>query len=290
MYPAPFEYHAPQSVEEAVALLDRFGDEAKLLAGGHSLVPLLKLRFATPQHLIDVRKIPGLSGIREDGGTIVIGATTTHRALQTSELVRRKLPLLAEAAARIGDPLVRNMGTIGGSIAHADPAADLPAVLLALGAEMRAAGSGGQRAIKVEDFFVSLLTTALTPDEVLTEVRIPQLSARTGGAYEKHPHPASGYAIVGVAALLTLDTGGVIVRARVAVTGLGPTASRATGVENALTGQAEREDLLDGAARRVTEGLELRGDLQGPPEYKAHLAALRTREALARALARARAS
>lgn len=288
MYPAPFEYHSPTSVDEAVALLAQYRDEAKLLAGGHSLIPLMKLRFAQPAHVIDVRRIPGLSGIREESGTIVIGATTTHHALEQSELLRRRLPILAEAAAHIGDPLVRNMGTIGGSLAHADPAADLPPVMLALGAEMRAVGPNGSRSIRAEEFFVSLLTTALEPGEVLTEIRVPLPPERTGGAYEKRPHPASRFAVVGVAALLTIDGPGAITRARVGVTGIGAVASRASGVEQALAGREADQNILEEAARRVTEGIDMRADLQGPPEYKARLAAVYARRALVRALELAR--
>jgi carbon-monoxide dehydrogenase medium subunit len=290
MYPAPFEYHAPTSLGEAVSLLERYGDEAKLIAGGHSLLPLMKLRFAQPAHLVDLRKVPNLTGIREDGGAIVIGAMTTHAAVARSDLVRRRLPVLAEAAERIGDAQVRNMGTIGGSLAHADPGADLPAVMLALGAEMRAAGRDRPRTIRANEFFVDILTSALAPTEVLQEIRIPAPAARSGSAYEKHPHPASGYALVGVAAVVTLGDGDVVREARVAITGTGARPTRAVGVERALAGQRADEDAIARAAARASDGLELRGDLQGPPEYKANLVTVYTRRALARAVGRTRAA
>jgi carbon-monoxide dehydrogenase medium subunit len=287
MYTAPFEYHRARSVDEAVALLGEHGDDAKLLAGGHSLIPLLKLRFAQPKHLIDVRKIPNLSGIREDGDSIVIGAATTHAQIERSPLIERRVPILSEAAHVIGDPLVRNMGTVGGSLAHADPGADFPAVMLVLGAELRATGPRGQRTIPADDFFLDILTTALAPNEVLTEIRIPIPRAGTGGAYAKFRHPASGYALIGVAALVTREGGGAIQQARVALTGVGTRAARARGVEQALTGKKADEALIADAATRVTEGLEPRADAQGSAEYKKHLAAVYARRAISLAIERA---
>src|ERR671923_2043375 len=204
MYPASFEYHRAGSVDEAVALLGQYGEDAKLLAGGHSLIPLVRFRFARPGHLIDVRKIPGLAGVREESNAIVIGAGTTHRQVATSSVLWSRLPIVAEAAAIIGDPLVRNMGTIGGSLAHADPGADLPAVMLAVSAEIMLVGPTGRRSVKADDFFIGLLETAIKPNEVLTEIRVPVPGARTGGAYEKFPHPASRYAVVGAAAVVRL--------------------------------------------------------------------------------------
>jgi carbon-monoxide dehydrogenase medium subunit len=287
MYTAPFEYHRARSVDEAVALLGEHGDDAKLLAGGHSLIPLLKLRFAQPKHLIDVRKIPNLSGIRDDGEVIVIGAATTHTQIERSSLIERKLPILAEAAHVIGDPLVRNMGTVGGSLAHADPGADFPAVMLVLGAEMRAIGPRGPRTIAADDFFFDLLTTALAPNELLTEIRIPVPRAGTGGAYVKFRHPASGYALIGVAALVTRDGGGAIREARVALTGVGTRAARARAVEQALTGKNADETTIADAAGRVAEGLEPRDDAQGSPDYKKHLAIVYARRAISLAIERA---
>lgn len=288
MYPASFEYHRPQSVDEAVQLLGQLGpDETKLLAGGHSLLPLMKLRFAQPKHVIDLGRVAELSGIREEGGALVLGALTTHREMEASGLVRARVPMLGEAAAQIGDPLVRNRGTLGGSLAHADPNADYPAVMLALGAEMRVAGPRGARTIPADDFFVGLLTTALQPDEVLTTVRVPVPRSTAGGAYEKYPHPASRFAVVGVAALLTVE-GGKVSSARVAITGLGAIASRARGVEQALTGRGTDEASLDAAAARVAEGIDVRADNTGPEAFKRNLAVVYCRKALARAAGRVR--
>jgi carbon-monoxide dehydrogenase medium subunit len=288
MYTAPFDYHAPTSLDEALSLLREHGDDAKLLAGGHSLVPVMKLRFAQPKHLVDLRKVPGLVGIHEDEGALVIGAMTTYAAVQSSHLVDRRLPVLAEAVRVIGDPLVRNMGTVGGSLAHADPGADLPALALALDAELRVRGRGGERTVNAEDFFVGLMETALRPTDVLTEVRFTIPSGRTGAAYQKHKHPASGYALVGVAAVVRLADDDRIDWARVALTGLGVQPSRAEPVEWALTGQVATDALLASAAQHAADGIEIREDMQGSRAYKANLAAVCARRALERALSRAR--
>jgi carbon-monoxide dehydrogenase medium subunit len=286
MYSAPFEYHRATTVQNAVSLLGKYGDEAKLIAGGHSLLPLIKLRFAQPRHLIDVRRIPGLSGIREEQGTIVIGAATTHATVERSALLKAQLPILAEAAAQIGDAQVRNMGTLGGSLAHADPSADLPAVMLALGAELVALGPRGTRKLPADDFFVELMTTSLAPNELLTEVRIPKPAAGTGGAYEKYPHPASRYAVAGVAAVLTI-TGGKVTAARVAITGIGTKATRLKAVEAALQGKAADEGTLAAAAQKATDGLKVRADAQTPEAYRRSLAVTYTGRALAKAAKRA---
>jgi aerobic carbon-monoxide dehydrogenase medium subunit len=284
MYPAPFEYHRAATTEEAIGLLTRYGEDAKLLAGGHSLLPLLKLRFAQPKHLIDVGRIPGLSGIQQIGNAIVIGATTTHADLARSPVIRAALPVLSEAANQIGDPQVRNVGTIGGSLAHADPSADLPAVMLALDATISARGPRGERTIPVSEFFVDLLTTALAPDEVLTSVRLAIPPDAAGSAYEKYPHPASRYAVVGVAAVVGV-TRERVSYVRVAVTGVGTKAVRAKGVEEMLMGKAPDAATCEAAATRVTDGIDLRSDLQGSEEYKASLAHTYTRRALMRAAA-----
>src|SRR5919109_720697 len=288
MYPASFEYHRAGSVDEAVALLGQYGEDAKLLAGGHSLIPLLKLRFARPGHLIDVRRIPGLSGVREEANAIVIGSGTTHRQLATSAVLWNRLPIIAEAAAIIGDPLVRNMGTIGGSLAHADPGADLPAVMLAVGAELVLVGPAGRRSVKADDFFVGLLTTAIRPDEVLTEIRIPLPAARSGGAYEKFPHPASRYAVIGAAAVVRLADASVVASARVAITGLGTRAVRAIGVEQAVTGRAPSDGTVTTAAARAAEGIEMRADSGLEADYRRELAAVFVKRALLRAVERAK--
>jgi len=286
MYPVPFEYHRAGSVQEAVDLLARYGSEAKLLAGGHSLLPLMKLRLAEPKHLVDIRRTPGLSGVREEGGVLIVGAATPHYVLEHSAVVGRRLPMLSEAAGQIGDPQVRNMGTIGGSLAHADPAADLPAVMLAAGAELRVIGPQGQRSIPVDDFFLKLFTTALAPGEVLTEVRIPIPAAGTGGAYAKFPDPASRFAIVGVAAMVTVASR-KITAARVAITGVGAKAARASATEAALTGKAADAGVVSAAADKAAEGLTVRSDARMDPDYWRALAVAFTRRAVATALERA---
>ncbi len=287
MYPAPFEYHVPSTVAEAVSLLGRWQDDAKLIAGSQSLVPMMKLRLVQPKHVIDLRKVPGLSGVSESEGALVIGALTTHRDLETSEIVRSRVPIMSEAAAGIGDAQVRNMGTIGGSLAHADPAADWPAVAIALDASVRIAGPQGERTLPVEKFVVGPLTSALEAGEILLQVRVPLPGTRSGSAYEKLPHPASRFAIVGAAAAVTLDGKGAVQRARVALTGLGPKVTRAARVEQALQGNSSSPSSLKAAAARAAEGLELRADSIGSADYKAHLAALYTERALRRAVARA---
>src|SRR5256714_4324547 len=287
MYSAPFEYHAPATLSEALALLGQYGDEAKVLAGSQSAVRLMKLRLAQPAHLVDLRKVDGLTGVREAQGALLIGALTTHAALASSELIRAKLPMAAEAAGQIGDAQVRNLGTIGGSLAHADPSADWPAVTVALDASVKSAGPRGERTVPVEQLITGPLTTVLEPGEILVQVRIPLPGARSGSAYEKLPHPASRFAVVGVAAAVTLDAKGAVQRARVALTGLGPKVSRAASVEQALQGKPTSPDSLKSAASRAAEGLELRADGTGSADYKAHLAAVYTERALRRAVARA---
>jgi carbon-monoxide dehydrogenase medium subunit len=287
MYPASFEYHRAASVEEAVGLLTRYKDDAKLLAGGHSLIPMMKLRLAQPKHLIDIGRVGGLSGIKEEGGSFVIGALTTHYAVESSAAVKQKCAMLAEAAALIGDPQVRNYGTVGGSIAHADPAADWPAVMLALGAEMKAVGPKGARTVKAEDFFKDLFTTALGPDEILTEIRVP-IGGHGGAAYMKHPHPASRFAVCGVAAAVTLDGAGKCTAARVGVTGVGSHAVRAKGVEAGLAGKTLDAAAIASAAEKAADGIDINADLQGSVEYKAHLTRVYARRALERAVERAK--
>jgi carbon-monoxide dehydrogenase medium subunit len=262
-------------------------DDAKLLAGGHSLIPLMKLRLTSPKHVVDIGRIKGLAGVREEGGTIVIGALTTHYAIESNESLKTKCPLLTEAAAMIGDPQVRNLGTMGGSLAHADPAADWPAVVLVLGAELKAVGPKGTRTIKADDFFKDLMTTALAPDEMITEIRVPAPPAGAGMAYVKHPHPASRFAVVGVAAVVTVS-GGKCERASVAVTGVGPKAVRAKGVESALAGKALDAQGIAAAAEKAADGISITADLQGSVEYKQHLTRVYTKRALEAAAARAK--
>ncbi len=287
MYPAQFDYHTPGTVREALDLLGRLKDDAKLLAGGHSLIPAMRFRLAQPKHLIDLRKVPGLSGIKEESGTLVIGAMTTHYAVESSPVVKSRCPVLAATAGMIGDPMVRNMGTIGGSLAHADPAADYPAAIIALGAEMVAEGPRGKRTIKADDFFKGLLTTALGPDEILTEVRVPVCGPKVGCAYMKFPHPASRFAVVGVAAVLTVD-GGKVSKAGIGITGAGTKAMRAKGVEGGLTGKALDAATIRAAAEKAADGVDVQADLQGSVEYKQHLLRVFARRAIEAAAAASR--
>src|SRR3954464_11718854 len=288
MYSATFEYHAPSTLQEALALLGQYGDDAKVLAGSQSLVPLMKLRLAQPAHVVDLRKVDGLVGVKDVGGTLHVGAMTTHGALAADPIFRAKLPMAAEAANLIGDAQVRNVGTIGGSLAHADPAADWPAVLVALDASVVVVGKRGERTVKVLDLIVGPLTTALEPGEILTQVRAALPPARTAGAYEKLPNPASRFAIVGVAAEISLDARNAVQWSRIAITGLAPKVTRAKGVEQALQGKAAEPAAIKSAAARAADGLELRGDISGSAAYKAQIAAVYTERAVLRAVARAR--
>ncbi|HEV8227813.1 MAG TPA: xanthine dehydrogenase family protein subunit M [Methylomirabilota bacterium] len=285
MYPAQFEYHKASTVKEALDLLGKYKDEAKLLAGGHSLLPAMKLRLAQPKHLIDIGKVSGLSGVKEEGGTLVIGAMTTHYAIESSALLKSKCPLLPEVAGHIGDPMVRNMGTIGGSLAHADPAADWPAAAIALNADLVAEGPKGKRTIKADDFFKGLLTTALADDEILTEIRVPAAAANVKSAYVKFPHPASRFAVVGVAAVLTMD-GGNVSKASIGITGAGSKAVRAKGVEAAITGKAADAASIQAAAEKGADGVDVQPDLQGSEEYKKHLLKVFSKRAIEAAAAK----
>ena len=285
MYPAQFEYHKASTVKEALDLLGKYKDDAKLLAGGHSLLPAMKLRLAQPKHLIDIGKVAALSGVKEEGGTLVVGALTTHHAIETSAVLKSKCPLLPEVAGHIGDPMVRNMGTIGGSLAHADPAADYPAAIIALNAEMVAEGPKGKRTIKADDFFKGLLTTALGDDEILTEIRIPAGSAGVKSAYAKFPHPASRFAVVGVAAVLTMDAG-KISKASIGITGAGTKAVRAKGVEAAIAGKAADVASIQAAAEKGADGVDVQADLQGSEEYKKHLLKVFSKRAIEAAAAK----
>jgi len=285
MYPAQFEYHKASTVKEALDLLGKYKDEAKLLAGGHSLLPAMKLRLAQPKHLIDIGKVAGLSGVKEEGGTLVIGAMTTHYAIERSALLKSKCPLLPEVAGHIGDPMVRNMGTIGGSLAHADPAADWPAAAIALNVDLVAEGPKGKRTIKADDFFKGLLTTALADDEILTEIRVPAAAANVKSAYVKFPHPASRFAVVGVAAVLTMD-GGKVSKASIGITGAGSKAVRAKGVEAAITGKAADAASIQAAAEKGADGVDVQPDLQGSEEYKKHLLKVFSKRAIEAAAAK----
>jgi carbon-monoxide dehydrogenase medium subunit len=280
VYPSQFEYHKPSSVQEAVSLLSSNPD-AKLLAGGHSLIPAMKLRLAAPGALVDLGSVSGLSEISVNGGA-TIGAMTTYRALLDSGDLKGPFPIIAQTANVVGDPHVRNRGTLGGSLAHSDPAADFTAVMLALGASVTVVGSGGERTIAVDDLFVDLFSTSLEPEEIITSISIPKESAGTGQAYEKHAHPASGYAVVGVAAVLKVN-GGTIQSARIAVTGAPSKATRATATEQALVGKPANADTIAAAAALAADGLDLNGDTYASAEYRGHLVKVLAKRAITRA-------
>ena len=258
-----------------------------MLAGGHSLLPLMKLRLAAPRYVIDIGRLRGLSYIREEAGRIAIGALTTHSAIEGSALLKSRCALLAEVAAEIGDVQVRNRGTIGGSLAHADPAADYPAAVLALEAEIVLANSAGARTVAAGDFFVDVLTTQVRPGEILTEVRVPLSASRTGASYQKLHQPASGFAVVGVAARVTVGRGGKMDAVAVGITGVGPKAYRADAVERALRGKKPTAKLLAEAARHAAHGTDVLSDLHASAEYRRAMAVVFTRRALERAIARA---
>jgi carbon-monoxide dehydrogenase medium subunit len=288
MIPATFNYEAPATIEEAINLLAANPDDAKILAGGHSLLPAMKLRLAQPSLLVDIGRIKNLSFIREEGGRISIGAMTTHYQLESSDLLKKICPLLPECASHIGDVQVRNKGTIGGSVAHSDPAGDLPAAILALNAQLVTAGANGGRIIKAEDFFVDLLTTALAPGEILREIRIAKPAGRFGHAYQKVRHPASGFAVVGVAVALNLNQDGGCESAAVGVTGVGSKAFRANGVEQALSGQQLNDAMIAAAAARATDGIDANSDLYASEDYRRHLAQVYMRRAIHQAWNRAK--
>ncbi|GIW04679.1 MAG: carbon monoxide dehydrogenase [Thermomicrobiales bacterium] len=287
MNPAPFTYHRAQSLAEAQALLQRFGEAAKLLAGGHSLLPAMKLRLAQPDHLIDISGMSELRFIHASASMLRIGALTTHREIEQHPLVREHCPLLAETAAVIGDRQVRNRGTIGGALAHADPAADYPAAVLALEATIVAEGPDGRREIPASEFFTGLLTTALTPREIVTEVHIPVLPARTGTSYVKLANPASGFAITGVAALISLDSSGRCTKARVGITGAGAVPTRARSVEWGLENYPLDEDIVTAASRHATDGIDFLSDIHASADYRRRVTIGLTKRAILTALDRA---
>jgi aerobic carbon-monoxide dehydrogenase medium subunit len=287
MIPASFDYIAAKNLDEAISLLAKHKDDAKILAGGHSLLPAMKLRLMQPKVLIDLGRIKDLSYIQEEGGQLRIGAMTTHFQIETSDVVRRACPLLTETATQLGDMQVRNKGTIGGSLAHSDPAADWPAAILALDVEIVAASAKGDRVIKATDFFVEILTTALDPGEILREIRIPVGKGKTAQAYVKVRHPASGFAVVGVAVNLSID-GGKCQSAAIGITGVSPKAYRATKVENALKGNSLDAKTLAAAAAHAAHGIDVNSDLYASAEYRTQLATVYTRRALEIAATRAK--
>ena len=286
MIPTEFDYKAPATLDEAVALLASDLDGAKILAGGHSLIPAMKLRLAQPQLLVDIARIKSLAYIREEGDQILIGATTTHYQLESSDLLKQICPLLPDCARSIGDVQVRNKGTIGGSVAHSDPAGDWPAAVLALDAELVLVGTNGERTENAEDFFVDLLTTSLLPGEILREIRIKKPSGKFGQAYQKVPHPASGFAVVGVAVNLVLNDDGSCKSAGIGVTGVSVKAYRASAVETALAGTNLDDNAIATAVEHVCDGIVPNTDLYASGDYRRHLAKVHTRRAIQAAKAR----
>lgn len=286
MNPSSFAYHRPTTVSDAIALLQEHGESAKLLAGGHSLLPIMKLRLAEPDQLIDIARIDDLKGVSETTDGVSIGALTTHRALTEHPLIDRAAPLLAVTASKVGDRQVRNRGTIGGAVAHADAAADYPAALLAQDATMVAVGPGGERRIAAGEFFLDFLTTALAPDEVLTRIELPAQPAGAGWSYHKLANQASGYALVGVAVLLVVGDDGCISDARIGGTGMAATPWRATEAEAALNGAAADDDAaITAAANLVDLDVEALDDLHGSAEYRRRVARGLARRAMQEAVA-----
>jgi carbon-monoxide dehydrogenase medium subunit len=287
MYPAKFDYYRASSVAEAVSLLQQHED-AKVLAGGHSLIPTMKLRLAQPPVIVDIGRISDLRGISERNGSIRIGALTTHAAIASSEVLQQKCRVMAEAAGLVGDPAVRHKGTIGGNIAHADPASDLPAVVLALSGAIHTAGPNGERQINASEFFIDLLTTALQPNELLIAVEVPAVSGKTGSAYVKFEHPASGYALCGAAAVVTLAADGTCASASLCFNGVTAKPLNASAVASALAGKNLDDGAIDQA---VNEGLSIDeplGDIHASGPYRVELAKVYGRRALKLARDRAR--
>lgn len=287
MYPYPFSYHRPNSVSEALQLIGEFGDEGKVLAGGHSLLPIMKLRLAQPAHLVDITGLDDLRGITAQDGGVRIGALATHHDILTSSLLVESAGLLPEMANVVGDQQVRNRGTIGGTLAHADPAADYPAGILALDATIVATGPDGDREIPASEFFTGFLETAIEPNELITSIQIPSLPANAGYRYEKLANPASGYAIVGVAAIVDLAADGTIASARIGITGASDVAWRATEVEEALAGASPDDATLKDAAALAVGDRELLVDVHAPAGYRDRVTKNLTFRALKAATARA---
>jgi aerobic carbon-monoxide dehydrogenase medium subunit len=288
MLPASFGYLAARSVEEALQLLTQHGDDAKLLAGGHSLIPAMKLRLASPRYLIDLGSVPGLRGVRIDGESLAIGALTVHADIAASDLVCKRLPGLADAASMIGDVQVRNRGTVGGSVAHADPAADLPVILTALNASFVLQSASGNRTVGTQDFFIDFYTTTIAANEVLTEIRVPLPPSGAGTAYAKLPHPASGYVVVSAGVLIHRQPSGQCESARIAIGGMGSNPIRATATEAALQGQPLTPDVIAKAAAKAADGTDPDDDSYASADYKRQVATVYARRAIEAAVERAR--
>ena len=284
MYPSGFEYFAPSTIEEALSLLERHGDEAKVLAGGQSLIPLMKLRFASPRALVDINRVGGLDTLAANGGGLRIGALVRHKTCERSDLLRSRYRVLADTAPVISDPLVRNLGTVCGSLAHADPQGDWGSALLAAGAEVVARGADGERTIALDDFFQGPFTTALEPTEILTEVRVPDPGPRSGGAYLKLERKVGDFATVGVAVQLSFDDRRVA-RAGIALTGVAPTNMRAREAEQSLAGAELGDDAIRQAAALAAEAAQPYDDLRGTAEYKRQVVRVFTERGLRTAAA-----
>jgi len=287
MIPGAFEYHAPKSIAEATDLLTRLGEDAKILSGGQSLIPLMKLRLASPRHVIDLNGIPGLAYIREADGVLKIGALTRESDLEESEVVRTRYPILYDTCRTIADPIVRNLATVGGNLAHADPANDHPATMLALEAQLVAVGQKGERRISVASFFTGPFTTTLAAPEIVTEIRIPIPPPRSGGAYLKLERKVGDFATAAVAAQITLAANGAIERAGLGLTNVGPTPIKARKAEGFLRGKRPDEGVLKETARLVAEESQPSADLRGPAEYKRDVVRVLAARALRKALERA---
>ena len=287
MIPAAFEYHAPSSIAEATALLARYGDDAKVLSGGQSLIPMMKLRLATPRHVVDINRVPGLDHLREEDGVLRIGALAREADLEASSLIATRYPLLADASRVIADPLVRNLATVCGNLAHADPANDHPAAMLALGAELVAVGPKGERRIPVRSFFTGFFTTALQAGEILVEARVPTPPPRSGGAYLKLERKVGDFATAAVAVQLTFGADGACERAGIGLTNVGPTPIDARAAAGFLQGRRLEDAVIREAARLAAGESQPASDLRGPEEYKRDLVRVLTARALRRALERA---
>lgn len=287
MIPPSFEYLRPKSVPEAITLLQQYGEDAKILSGGQSLIPMMKLRLARPGYLIDINRISGLSYIKEEGGHLKIGALTREAELESSPLVQSKYPLLADTTSLIADPQVRNLATVGGNLAHGDPANDHPATMIALGAQVVATGPKSERVIPIEEFFISLFTTALRQDEILTEIRVPVPPARSGGAYFKLERKVGDFATAAVAVQLTLDDKGNVQKAGIGLTNVGATPIKAGSAEDFLTGKKPDQSNIAQAAQLAAADAQPSSDLRGPVEFKRGVIAELTKRALARSVERA---
>ncbi|MEK6227621.1 MAG: xanthine dehydrogenase family protein subunit M [Chloroflexota bacterium] len=287
MIPASFEYAVARDIADAIQLLASSGGEGKVLAGGQSLIPLMKFRLAQPALLIDINRVAGLGEIRENG-ELQIGALVRENDLEANPIVRQRYPILVDTAAVVADPLVRNLATIGGNLAHADPANDHPATMLAVRASVVVQGPKGERVIPIDELFVDTFTTSLAPDEILTQIRIPKPAPKSGGAYLKFERKVGDFAIAGVAVMLTLDANGKVARAGIGLTNVGPTAIRAGRAEDVLTGQTPDDKTIAEAASRAAAAAEPVSDLRGPAEYKKDVVRVLTQRAIVKAVARAK--